>query len=92
MKQLWETDKTGLAAMLISEGYQLLELVWRPAPRLPGGYACYFVFAWQSGVEEKAGLFERGTARVEPKKYGEAYGRLRKAMTQTRHEQIQVAG
>lgn len=88
----WETDRTSLAATLMTAGYDLVDLVWRPGSRLPGGYVCYFVFAWQPGIEESAGLFRRGAARVEPKTFSENYGTLRKRMYETRPTALPHAG
>ena len=92
MKQIWETDRTGLATTLITEGFQLLDLVWRPAPRLPGGYACYFVFAWDKELDQKEVLFRRGALRVEPNLYGRVFKELRKRMADTRPTHYQAAG
>lgn len=89
--ETWETDTTGLAATLMTEGYELLELDWRPAPRLPGGYACYFVFAWLPGLEDTEDAFYEGSIRVDPQKYGRVYGQLRRRMHASRKEQISEA-
>ncbi len=87
MKQIWETDRTGLAATLVTQGFQLLDLVWRPAPKIPGGFACYFIFAWSPELDEKETLFRREELRVEPKQFGRAHRDLRKRMADTRQEQ-----
>jgi hypothetical protein len=93
LKEVWETDRTALAATLMTEGFQLLDLAWRPAPRLAGGYACWFVFAWDEELSLKAVLFRRGGLRVEPVQYGKAYADLRQRMNLSRQEQVlQAAG
>lgn len=88
MKEFWQTDRTGLAATLVTEGYQLLELVWRPAPKLPGGYVCFFIFAWQPDLDHVELLFKRGALRVEPNLYNRVYGELRQRMRDSRQEQV----
>lgn len=95
MTQVWETDRTGLAAALVVNGFQLLELVCRPAPKLPGGHACYFVFAWRQGIEQNESLFFAGELLVDPREYARTYADVRRQMREALAQQMErraVAG
>jgi hypothetical protein len=77
-----------LAATLVTQGFQLLDLVWRPEPKIAGGYACYFIFAWAEELDEKEVLFRGEKLRVEPKTFGRAHRDLKRRMAATRQEQL----
>lgn len=77
----------------MTEGFQLLDLVWRSSSKVTGGFSCYFIFSWEAELNLKAVLFRRGGLRVEPVKYGKTYAELRQKMSASRQEQVfQAAG
>lgn len=71
--KVWRTDDMALATFLILEGHDVQDIQWELE-------SCYFAFVNNDGLNALVSGFVSGSARVEPRNYNMAFGKLKRAM------------